>query len=221
MPNDRSITKYYCYLKSNGADKAPTYDSFVSTLIMKQMLDNYTLASKMVEKYPEYKGQVDLKKKDPTASGSGTSSSDRLSNTTTKPTASLSSKGEIFTGYPGKEEKPYQFKDGKWYEEAPVKVYGQKAQYVQIQDPNRIGNLNKQFKKDVSLSQQEEVFNNYDDEKADNEYRIKDGQWQRMTPGSKWHTIQNEGSINALNNRYGKSVSTRVVTTTTMKPAKV
>ena len=41
-----------------------------------------------------------------------------------------------------------------------------------------------------------------------------------MTPGSKWHTIQNEGSINALNNRYGKSVSTRVVPTTTMKPAK-
>ena len=59
-----------------------------------------------------------------------------------------------------------------------------------------------------------------DDEKADNQYRIKDGQWQRMTPGSKWHTIQNEGSINALNNRYGKSVSSRVVTTTTMKPAK-
>ena len=161
-----------------------------------------------------------VKKKDLTASGSGTSSSGRLSNTTTKPTASSSSKGEIFTGYPGKEEKPYQFKDGKWYEEAPVKVYGQKAQYVQIQDPNRIGNLNKQFKKDASLSQEYELFNNYDDEKADNQYRIKDGQWQRMTPGSKWHTIQNEGSINALNNRYGKSVSSRVVTTTTMKPAK-
>ena len=183
-------------------------------------LDNYTLASKMVEKYPEYKGQVDLKKKDLTDSGSGMSSSERLSNTTTKPTVSSSSKGEIFTGYPGKGDKPYQFKDGKWYEEAPVKVYGQKAQYVQIKDPNRIGNLNKQFKKDASLSQQEEVFNNYDEEKADNQYRIKDGQWQRMTPGSKWHTIQNEGSINALNNRYGKSVSTRVVTTTTVKPAK-
>ena len=41
-----------------------------------------------------------------------------------------------------------------------------------------------------------------------------------MTPGSKWHTIQNEGSINALNNRYGKSVSTRVSTTTTVKPVK-
>jgi hypothetical protein len=32
MPNDRSITKYYAYLKSNGAEVAPTYDSFVSTL---------------------------------------------------------------------------------------------------------------------------------------------------------------------------------------------
>ena len=184
-------------------------------------VDNYTLASKMVEKYPEYKGQVDLKKKDLTASGLGTSSSDRLSKTTTtKPTASSSSKGEIFTGYPGKGDKPYQFKDGNWYEESPLKVYGQKAQYLQIQDPNRIGNLNKQFKKDASLSQEYELFNNYDDEKADNQYRIKDGQWQRMTPGSKWHTIQNEGSINALNNRYGKSVSTRVATTTTVKPVK-
>ena len=161
-----------------------------------------------------------VKKKDLTASGSVEPSSERLTTTTTKATVSSSSKGEIFTGYPGKEEKPYQFKDGKWYEEAPLKVYGQKAQYVQIQDPNRIGNLNKQFKKDASLSQQEEVFNNYDDEKSDNQYRIKDGQWQRMTPGSKWHTIQNEGSINALNNRYGKSVSTRVATTTTVKPVK-
>jgi hypothetical protein len=224
MPND-NLKKYYSYLKSNGADVAPTYDSFVSTLSNEANAKKYYsyLQSNGFDtppSYDQFANTLGIKKKDPTASGSGTSSSDRLSNTTTKPTASLSSKGEIFTGYPGKEEKPYQFKDGKWYEEAPVKVYGQKAQYVQIQDPNRIGNLNKQFKKDVSLSQQEEVFNNYDDEKADNEYRIKDGQWQRMTPGSKWHTIQNEGSINALNNRYGKSVSTRVVPTTTMKPAK-
>ena len=173
-------------------------------------VDNYTLASKMVEKYPEYAPQVDLKKKDPTGGGSASGTG-----------SSASSNVEIFTGYPGKEEKPYKFKNGKWYEESGVKVYGQKeAQYAQITDPNRIGNLNKQFKKDASLSQEYELFNNYDDEKADNQYRIKDGQWQRMTPGSKWHTIQNEGSINALNNRYGKSVSTRVVTTTTMKPAK-
>ena len=31
MPND-NLKKYYSYLKSNGADVAPTYDSFVSTL---------------------------------------------------------------------------------------------------------------------------------------------------------------------------------------------
>jgi hypothetical protein len=224
MPND-NLKKYYSYLKSNGADVAPTYDSFVSTLSNEENAKKYYsyLQSNGFDtppSYDQFANTLGIKKKDPTASGSGTSSSGRLSNTTTKPTASSSSKGEIFTGYPGKEEKPYQFKDGKWYEEAPVKVYGQKAQYVQIQDPNRIGNLNKQFKKDVSLSQEYELFNNYDDEKADNQYRIKDGQWQRMTPGSKWHTIQNEGSINALNNRYGKSVSSRVVTTTTMKPAK-
>ena len=164
MPND-NLKKYYSYLKSNGADVAPTYDSFVSTLSNEANAKKYYsyLQSNGFDtppSYDQFANTLGIKKKDPTASGSGTSSSGRLSNTTTKPTASSSSKGEIFTGYPGKEEKPYQFKDGKWYEEAPVKVYGQKAQYVQIQDPNRIGNLNKQFKKDVSLSQEYELFNN-------------------------------------------------------------
>ena len=213
MPND-NLQKYYSYLKSNGADVAPTYDSFVNTLSNEANAKKYYsyLQSNGFDtppSYDQFASTLGIKKKDPTVGGSASGTG-----------SSASSKGEIFTGYPGKGDKPYQFNDGKWYEEAPVKVYGQKAQYVQIQDPNRIGNLNKQFKKDASLSQEYELFNNYDDEKADNQYRVKDGQWQRMTPGSKWHTIQNEGSINALNNRYGKSVSTRVVTTTTMKPAK-
>ena len=133
--------------------------------------------------------------------------------------SSASSDVEVFTGYPGKEEKPYKFKDGKWYEESGVKVYGQKeAQYAQITDPNRIKNLNRQFKKDASVSQEEQIYTNYDEEKKDNLYRIYDGRWQRQTPGSKWHTIENEGSINALNKRYGKSVSAKTVATTTLPP---
>jgi hypothetical protein len=208
--NDKQ-QQLYNYLKENGLTDldANTFFSKYSDQGKSQEVWSYLKDQGMTDLDANSFYSSYFKKKSPgtTDSTSGTGSS-------------ASSKGEIFTGYPGKGDKPYQFNDGKWYEEAPVKVYGQEAQYVQIQDPNRIGNLNKQFKKDASLSQQEEVFNNYDDEKADNQYRVKDGQWQRMTPGSKWHTIQNEGSINALNNRYGKSVSTRVATTTTMKPAK-
>lgn len=228
--NEKS-QQLYNYLKSNGLTDLDS-DTFFS---------KYSDPNKAKEiwSYLNQNGMTDLdanafydsyfKKKSLTDSGLDGSSSDRLSKTTTKPTAYSSSEGEIFTGYPGKEAKRYNFKDGGWYEEIVQSrgkvVQGQyipnpniKMTWTKIKDPNRISNLNKQFSKDASLSQVEEVFNNYDEEKADNQYRIYQGQWQRMTPGSKWHTIQNEGSINALNKRYGKNVSTRVATTTTIKP---
>jgi hypothetical protein len=230
--NEKS-QQLYNYLKSNGLTDLDS-DTFFS----KYSDPN---KSKEIWSYLNQNGMTDLdanafydsyfKKKSLTGSGLDGSSSDRLSKTTTKPTAYSSSEGEIFTGYPGKEAKRYNFKDGGWYEEIVQSrgkvVQGQyipnpniKMTWTKIKDPNRISNLNKQFKKDASLSQVEEVFNNYDEEKADNQYRIYQGQWQRMTPGSKWHTIQNEGSINALNKRYGKNVSTRITTTTTIKPPK-
>lgn len=223
MPND-NLKQYYSYLKSNGADVAPTYDKFVSALSNEANAKKYYSYLKSngfdtPPSYDQFANALGLKKKDLTASGSGTSSSDRLSKTTTKPTVSSSSKGEIFTGYPGKGDKKYKLVDNNWYEESPIKIYGQEeAIYTQIKDPNRIKNLNREFGKDVSMSQEYELFSNYDEEKKDNQYRINNGRWERMTPGSRWHVIQDQGSINALNKRYGKNVSTRVVTTTTIKP---
>jgi hypothetical protein len=207
--NEKS-QQLYNYLKSNGLT-----DLDANTFFSKYSDPN---KSKEVWSYLKNEGMTDLdadsfyssyfkkKSQGTTASTSGTGSS-------------VSSNVEVFTGYPGKEEKPYKFKDGKWYEESGVKVYGQKeAQYAQITDPNRIKNLNRQFKKDASVSQEQQIYTNYDEEKKDNLYRIENGRWERQTPGSEWHTIENEGSINALNKRYGKSVSARTTTTTTAKP---
>jgi hypothetical protein len=207
--NEKS-QQLYNYLKSNGLT-----DLDANTFFSKYSDPN---KSKEVWSYLKNEGMTDLdadsfyssyfkkKSQDTTASTSGTG-------------LSGSSDVEIFTGYPGKEEKPYKFKNGKWYEESGVKIYGQKeAQYAQITDPNRIKNLNRQFKKDASLSQQEQVFSNYDEEKKDNLYRINNNQWERKTPGSKFVPIKNEGSINALNKRYGQSVGTKIVSTTTLPP---
>lgn len=225
--NDKS-QQLYNYLKSNGLTDldANTFFSKYSDPNKAQEIWSYLNKNGMTDLDASAFYDSYFKKKSLTDSGLDGSSSDRLSKTTTKPTASSSSEGEIFTGYPGKEAKRYKFKNDGWYEE--VLAYSNtnvpnkdlQTRYAKITDPNRIGNLNKQFKKDVSISQEEEVFTNYDDEKAENKYRVYQGQWQRMTPGSKWHTIQNEGSINALNNRYGKNVGTRVATTTTVPPPK-
>jgi hypothetical protein len=219
--NEKS-QQLYNYLKTNG----------LTDLDANTFFTKYSDPSKSQEvwSYLNQNGLTDLdanafydsyfKKKSPSGSGLEGSSSGRLSKTTTKPTGSSSSKGEILTGFPGSEQKKYQFKDGKWYEEAPVKVYGQAPIYTQIQTPSRIQTLNKYYKKNASLSEEQQVYSNYDEEKKDNLYRIQDGQWERQVPGGKWTKVQNESSINALNKRYGKSVSTKVVSTTTMPPKK-
>jgi ribosomal protein L19E len=207
--NDKQ-QQLYNYLKENGLT-----DLDANTFFSKYSDQG---KAKEVWSYLNNKGMTDLdadsfyssyfkkKSQGTTASTSGTGSS-------------ASSDVEIFTGYPGKEKKPYKYKNGKWYEESGVKIYGQKeAQYTQITDPNRIKNLNYQFKKDASLSQQEQIFSNYDEEKKDNLYRINNNQWERKTPGSKFVPIKNEGSINALNKRYGQSVGTKIVSTTTLPP---
>jgi hypothetical protein len=56
-------------------------------------------------------------------------------------------------------------------------------------------------------------------EKPDNDYRIVDGAWQRKSKGSDyWHTITNEGSLNALNKRFNVSVPKKEVFTYPTKP---
>ena len=83
---------------------------------------------------------------------------------------------------------------------------------INLEEDKKIKSLNKQFSKNASLSADYEEFGDYDNspEKKDNKYRIKNGSWQRLVPGAtEYSTITNEGSINALNNRYGKNIDAK------------
>ena len=78
-----------------------------------------------------------------------------------------------------------------------------------IKDDDRVRALNKQFGKNASLDEDYETFGNYDNspEKSKNKYRIKNNSWERLVYKSEeWSPIENEGSIGALNRRYGKNV---------------
>jgi hypothetical protein len=81
-----------------------------------------------------------------------------------------------------------------------------------IEDDARIKALNKHFGKNASLDADYETFGDYDNspEKKDNKYRIKNNSWERLVPGAtKWSPISNEGSISALNRRYGKNIEAK------------
>ena len=78
-----------------------------------------------------------------------------------------------------------------------------------IKDDDRVRALNKQFNKNASLDEDYETFGDYDNspEKSKNKYRIKNNSWERWVYGAEeWSPIENEGSISALNRRYGKNV---------------
>ena len=198
-------------------------------------VDDLTLSKKMVDKYPEYKNEVyfetPLKKKEVSQStlDQGNTSSARLSKTTTKPTVSSSSP-EILTDYLGKSKKKYKFEDNQWYEENPKpqvakstpskfggtnKTYGQELKFnpnaaqgswKPIEEESRIKALNYYYKKDGSLATEEKVFTNYDPEKKDNLYRIKNGQWERKVPKGYFAPVNDEIATQALNKRYGQNV---------------
>ena len=81
-----------------------------------------------------------------------------------------------------------------------------------IEDDARIKALNKQFGKNASLDEYYETFGDYDNspEKKNNKYRIKDGAWERQVEKrTEWSPITNEGSISALNRRYGKNIDAK------------
>jgi hypothetical protein len=142
-------------------------------------------------------------------------------------TAKGAKESNIYTGYPGKGGKRYKFQNGSWYEESvpkqsdspqiksiggaivktpTQKTASQASSWKPITDVTRVSNLNKHFGKEGSTSPQEKIYFGYQG-KEKNEYRVKDGTWQRRQPGKKdWTTITNDGSINALNKEYGKSI---------------
>ena len=235
MPND-NLKQYYSYLKSSGADVAPTYESFISTLSNESSAKKYHsyLLSKgfdAPETYDSFAQTLGLKKKAASQStlDQDNTSSARLNNTTTKPTASSSSP-EILTDYLGKSKKKYKFEDNQWYEENPKpqvakstpskfggtnKTYGQELKFnpnaaqgswKPIEEESRIKALNYYYKKDGSLSTEEKVFTNYDPEKKDNLYRIKNDQWERKVPKGYFAPVNDEIATQALNKRYGQNV---------------
>ena len=140
MPND-NLKKYYSYLKSSGADVAPTYDSFVSTLSNEsnaKKYHSYLLSNGFdaPKTYDSFAQTLGLKKKEVSQStlDQSNTSSDRLSSTTTKPTASSSLKGNGIYRIPGQpEEVFYKKEDDGWYK----KQYGV-FDYKKVTDPTRI-----------------------------------------------------------------------------------
>ncbi len=167
---------------------------------------------------------VQVKKKESTSKDTGSllKPADLLSSLVTKskkeqkPSGSSVSgkpKEEIFTGYPGKEDKKYKLdtSDGvpvwKEYSETVFKNNKQVEKYDKpITDPARVNALNKQFNKNASTSVTENVFTGYPG-KENNEYRIQNNIWERKQKGEKeFKQIYNKDSINALNNYFNKKV---------------
>lgn len=144
-----------------------------------------------------------------------------------KPSGSSASekpRQDIFTGYPGKEDKKYKLdtSTGKpvWneYSETVFKNNKQVEKYDKpITDPARVSALNKQFNKNAGVSDVEEVFIGYPG-KETNKYRVYNGNWERMQPGkTSWTTLTDAGSINSLNNQYNKKVKPPTVLQNTVQ----
>lgn len=154
MPND-NLKQYYSYLKSNGADVAPTYDAFASALSNEENAKKYhsyllNNGFDTPKSYDSFSQTLGLKKKDLTASGSAVPSSERLSKTTTKPTASSSSKGRAdgLYSFPGQENATYKKENGQW-----SVAFDGSYKYIPLQKGDvqaRVANLEKNA---VSLEQ--------------------------------------------------------------------
>jgi cytochrome c1 len=173
-------------------------------------VDDLTLAKKMIEKYPEYKNEVSfepLKKKEVSQSTRKDGAISSAISKTAQKQPSVSS-GEAYNW----NGKTYIYRNNAWEETAlfegnKLVPQSQKSAFKKVTDRNKIKQLNYQFKKDVSLDPIDKIYSNYDEEKKDNEYRVKDGNWERKLPGSSsWNVITNEGSVSALNRRYNQSV---------------
>lgn len=193
-------------------------------------VDNLELTKKMIAKYPEYKNQVTLdvpKKKESTSKDShfyskalkevGLSDIDQPK----KQKASVSSgskpvkekQSDIYTGYPGKETKKYRLDNstGKpvWMEYSNTTFKGGKQIEnfdKTITDPARVASLNKHFGVKASASKEEEVFVGYPGKEL-NEYRVRDGEWQRRLPkATTWEPLHKKETVETLNYYFGKKV---------------
>jgi hypothetical protein len=138
MPND-NLKKYYSYLKSNGADVAPTYEAFANALSDEnnaKKYHSYLLKNKFdaPQSYDVFSQKLGIvKKKETTVSPSEQKQAPISSGTqpkvTQKPSATsvsqkdkdregfytLESKdAKVYTGLPGKEKTQYRVLNNKW-----------------------------------------------------------------------------------------------------------
>ena len=181
-------------------------------------VDNNLLAEKMIEKYPEYKGKVSFepsKKKVASESQSGqpkvNSSSATQKTVEQKPSVSSGSEDNIFSGYPGKEDKKYKLQNGMWYERSATyeRGNGEKEYFYEkpITDAKRVGALNKVFKQKAGTSEYEQTFTGYPGQEGA-EYRIRNGNWEKKQYNNdKFVPINNENSAKSLNAYFKKNAS--------------
>jgi hypothetical protein len=168
-------------------------------------------------------------------SGTGTSSSVTPSKQTPSPSGSSAQKyktistsklqdgstQEVIKGDAGKGERTYALRklpNGRevWYEYSSTNVGNGKQEELfekPITDPSRVSTLNSKFGKKASVKADEDIYTGFP-EKEENEYRVAKLQngnevWEVRRKGQQdFTTIANKGSINALNNQFGKKVST-------------
>jgi hypothetical protein len=127
---------------------------------------------------------------------------------------------EVIKGDAGKGEKTYALRklpNGReaWYEYSSTNVGNGKQEELfdkPITDPSRVSTLNSKFGKKASVKADEDIYTGFP-EKEENEYRVAKLQngnevWEVRRKGQQdFTTIANKGSINALNNQFGKKVS--------------
>lgn len=127
-----------------------------------------------------------------------------------------SKRSDVFSGVPGMEDKKYRLDTSSgvpvWmeYGSSVSRGQGAKREYdiydKQITDPTRVQYLNKLFKQNASTSEAEKIYVGYPG-KEKNEYRIKEGIWQRRQPGQDdWTNLHSKASITSLNNQFNQNV---------------
>ena len=166
MPND-NLKKYYSYLKSNGADVAPTYEAFANALSDEnnaKKYHSYLLKNKFdaPQSYDVFSQKLGIvKKKETTVSPSVQKQKPISSGTqpkgTQKPLGTSVSKkdkdregfytleskdAKVYTGLPGKEKTQYRVLNNKWQRR-------DESGWRDLDSQNSIDLLNKYFNKTV------------------------------------------------------------------------
>ena len=242
MPND-NLKKYYSYLKSNGADVAPTYEAFANALsdennakkyhsyLLKNKFDapqSYDVFSQKlgIVKKKETTVSPSVQKEKPISSGTQPKANQKPLGTSV---SQKESKPEIlFPAQKGKRNDVFTTEDGKtyrldmstgrpvWkgYTSSVVKGQGGSKQDYEIyntiiSNPNTVNALNKTFRKQASTSDTDQIYTGLVG-KEENQYRVYNDNWQRLTPNSNnWEEVNSEGAISYLNKNYGKNVKVK------------